>query len=213
VRKAFMTLAKTFHPDKVGRRSPELVELAGKVFARVSEAHDVLASPEKRQLYVSQLKRGRGGAQADRSEVSRILTAEQQFQRAEEAVRRRDFTAALDALKWALELDSNEGEFYALRGWVLFLQQQDQGNRNTEPALEQIKKAITLSPQSPAPFYYLAQIRKACGDQAEAEKMFRKTVELRPDHIEANRELRLIQMRRAKGDETVSGRLFGRKKK
>ena len=213
VRKAFMTLAKTFHPDKVGRRSPELVELAGKVFARVSEAHDVLASPEKRQLYVSQLKRGRGGAQADRSEVSRILTAEHQFQRAEEAVRRRDFTAALDALKWALELDSNEGEFYALRGWVLFLQQQDQGNRNTEPALEQIKKAITLSPQSPAPFYYLAQIRKACGDQAEAEKMFRKTVELRPDHIEANRELRLIQMRRAKGDETVSGRLFGRKKK
>jgi len=152
-----------------------------------------------------------------RSIEQRLRTAELEWAaesaRAEEAVRRRDFTAALDALKWALELDSNEGEFYALRGWVLFLQQQDQGNRNTEPALEQIKKAITLSPQSPAPFYYLAQIRKACGDQAEAEKMFRKTVELRPDHIEANRELRLIQMRRAKGDETVSGRLFGRKKK
>ncbi|HTO69635.1 MAG TPA: response regulator [Myxococcota bacterium] len=212
VRKAFMTLAKTFHPDKVGRRSPELVELAGKVFARISEAHDALASPEKRQIYVAQLKRNRG-AQADRGEVNRILTAEQQFQRAEDAVRRRDFAAALEALKWALELDSNEGEFYALRGWVLFLQQQDQGNRSPDAALEQIKKAITLSPQSPAPYYYLAQIRKACGDQAEAEKMFRKTVELRPDHIEANRELRLIQMRRAKGDETVSGRLFGRKKK
>jgi len=212
VRKAFMTLAKTVHPDKVGRRSPELVELAGKVFARISEAHDALSSPEKRQLYVSQLKRSRG-AQADRSEVSRILTAEQQFQRAEEAVRRRDFPAALDALKWALELDSNEGEFYALRGWVLFLQQQDQGGRNSDPALEQIKKAIALAPQSPAPYYYLAQIRKACGDQVEAEKMFRKTVELRPDHIEANRELRLIQMRRAKGEETVGGRLFGRKKK
>ena len=92
-------------------------------------------------------------------------------------------------------------------------QQQDQGNRNPDPALEQIKKAIALSPQSPAPYYYLGQIRKACGDQVEAEKMFRKTVELRPDHIEANRELRLIQMRRGKGDETVSGRLFGRKKK
>jgi hypothetical protein len=43
--------------------------------------------------------------------------------------------------------------------------------------------------------------------------MFRKTIELRPNHVEANRELRLIQMRRGKGDETVSGRLFGRKKK
>ncbi|MFI5317049.1 MAG: response regulator [Myxococcota bacterium] len=212
VRKAFMTLAKTFHPDKVGRRSPELVELAGKVFARLSEAHDTLASPEKRQVYVAQLKRNRS-AQADRQEVSRILTAEQQFQRAEEAMRRRDWNASLDALKWALELDSNEGEFYALRGWVLFLQQQDQGGGSSEPALDQIKKAITLSPQSPAGYYYLAQIRKACGDQAEAEKMFRKTIELRPDHVEASRELRLIQMRRAKGDETVTGRLFGRKKK
>lgn len=212
VRKAFMALAKTFHPDKVGRRSPELVEIAGKVFARISEAHDALASPEKRQLYLAQLKRSRT-AQADRQEVSRILTAEQQFQRAEEAMRRRDWNASLEALKWALELDSNEGEFYALRGWVLFLQQQDQGGRNPEPALEQIKKAIALSPQSPAAYYYLALIRKACGDQAEAEKMFRKTIELRPDHVEANRELRLIQMRRAKGDETVSGRLFGRKKK
>ncbi len=43
--------------------------------------------------------------------------------------------------------------------------------------------------------------------------MFRKTIELRPDHVEANRELRLIQMRRAKGDDTGGGRLFGRKKK
>ncbi len=213
VRKAFMALAKIFHPDKVGRRSPELVELAGKVFARISEAHDVLASPEKRQLYVSQLKRNRGTQGDLRQEVSRILTAEQQFQRAEEAMRRRDWTASLDALKWALDLDPNEGEFFALRGWVLFLQQQDQGARNPEPALDQIRKAIALSPQSATSYYYLGQIRKACGDHAEAEKMFRKTIELRPDHVEANRELRLIQMRRAKGDETVSGRLFGRKKK
>jgi CheY-like chemotaxis protein len=212
VRKSFMSLAKTFHPDKVGRRSPELVDLAGKVFARISEAHDVLASPEKRQLYVAQLKRSRSAA-ADRQEVTRILTAEQQFQRAEDAMRRRDWNASLDALKWALELDANEGEFYALRGWVLFLQQQDQGARNVDPALEQIKKAIALSPMSPAPYYYLAQIRKACGDHVEAEKMFRKTIELRPDHVEANRELRLIQMRKAKGDETVTSRLFGRKKK
>jgi CheY-like chemotaxis protein len=212
VRKVFMSLAKTFHPDKVGRVAPQLVDLAGKVFARLSEAHDELATPEKKQQYIAQLKRSRSAA-ADRQEVTRILTAEQQFQRAEEAMRRKEWPAALEALKWAMELDSNEGEFYALKGWVLFLQAQDGGDGNPEPALDQIKKAITLSPQSPAGFFYLGQIRKACGDQSEAERMFRKTIELRPDHIEANRELRLIQMRRAKGDESVGGRLFGRKKK
>ena len=212
VRKAFMALAKSFHPDKVGRRSPELVDLASKVFARISEANDVLSNNEKRAAYIAQMRRSRG-AQADRQEVTRILTAEQQFQRAEEAVRRRDWNAALEALKWAMELDSAEGEFHALRGWVLFLQQQDLGTGNPEPAYEAIKKAISLSPQSPAGFYYLGQIRKACGDMGEAEKMFRKTIELRPNHVEANRELRLIQMRRGKGDDTAGSRLFGRKKK
>jgi hypothetical protein len=43
--------------------------------------------------------------------------------------------------------------------------------------------------------------------------MFRKTIELRPNHVEAARELRLMQLRKAKGDDTVAGRLFGRKKK
>ncbi len=213
VRKAFMTLAKTYHPDKVGRRSPDLIELAGKAFARISESHDILASPEKRQVYLAQLRRNRGQQVGNHSqEVSRLLTAEQQFQRAEEAMRRRDWAASLDAIKWALELDPNEGEFFALRGWVLFLQQQDAGQRNPEPALDQIKKAITLSPQSPAGYYYLGQIRKACGDQAEAERMFRKTVELRPNHVEASRELRLMTMRRQKGEGTAGGGLFGRKK-
>jgi tetratricopeptide (TPR) repeat protein len=79
--------------------------------------------------------------------------------------------------------------------------------------VEHIKKGIALSPQSATAYYYLGQVRKACGDPAEAEKMFRKTVELRPNHVEAARELRLIQLRKAKGDDTVAGRLFGRKKK
>ncbi len=213
VRQAFMGFAKTFHPDKIGRRAPRLLELAGQVFARISEANDALARPDSRAKYVMQLRKSRG-ASADRREVNRILTAEQQYQRAEEAVRRRDWSAALEALRWALDLDPNEGEFHALRGWTLFLQQQEAGGRgDPEVGTEHIKKGIALSPQSATAYYYLGQIRKACGDPAEAERMFRRTIELRPNHVEAARELRLMQLRKAKGDDTVAGRLFGRKKK
>ena len=212
VREAFMALAKVFHPDKVGRRAPGLVELAAKVFARISEANDALARPEMRAAYIQQLRKSRG-ASADRREVNRILTAEQQFQRAEEAMRRKDWDGALECLRWALELDADEGEFHSLRGWVVFLKSQDQGGGDIEAALDQVRKGIALAPQSPTGWYYLGQIRKACGDPAEAERMFRKTIELRPNHVEAARELRLMQLRRAKGDDTVSGMLFGRKKK
>jgi CheY-like chemotaxis protein len=211
VRQAFMGFAKIFHPDKIGRRAPKLIELSGQVFARISEANDGLARGDLRVAYLAQIRRTRS-ATADRREVNRILTAEQQFQRAEDAVRRRDWTGALEALKWALELDANEGEFHALRGWTLFLQAQDSGG-NTEVGVEHIKKGIALSPQSATAYYYLGQVKKACGDGSEAEKMFRKTVELRPNHVEAARELRLMQLRKAKGDDTIAGRLFGRKKK
>lgn len=212
VRQAYMNFAKTFHPDKIGRRAPRLTELSAQVFARISQANDVLARPDTRAAYLMQLRKSRGAA-ADRGEVTRILTAEQQFQRAEEALRRRDWSGALEALRWALELDANEGEFHALRGWTMFLQQQEAGGGDPEVGVEHVKKGIALSPQSAQAYYYLGQIRKACGDPAEAERMFRKTIELRPNHVEAARELRLMQLRKAKGDETVAGRLFGRKKK
>jgi len=211
-RQAFMALAKVFHPDKVGRRAPGLAELAAKVFARISEANDALASPDKRQAYVAQLRNSRG-ASADRQAVTRILTAEQQFRRAEDAMRRKDWEQALECLRWALELDPDEGEFHSLRGWILFLKQQDQGGGDAEAAAGHVKKGIALSPQSPSGWFYMGQIRKACGDAAEAERMFRKVIEVRPDHVDALREVRLMQLRRAKGDDTIAGRLFGRKKK
>jgi tetratricopeptide (TPR) repeat protein len=212
VRQAFMSLAKVFHPDKVGRRAPGLGELAAKVFARISEANDVLASPDTRAGYTAQLRQTRG-ASADRQAVSRILTAEQQFRRAEDAMRRKDWDAALESLRWALELDPDEGEFHSLRGWVTFLKQQDQGGGDPDAALTHLKKGVALSPQSPSGWFYIGQIRKACGDAAEAERMFRKVIQVRPDHVEALREVRLMQLRRAKGDDTIAGRLFGRKKK
>ncbi len=212
VRQAFMALAKVFHPDKVGRRAPGLGELAARVFARISEANDVLGSPDTRAGYTAQLRQTRGAA-ADRQAVSKILTAEQQFRRAEEAMRRKDWDVALESLRWALELDPDEGEFHSMRGWVMFLKQQDQGGGDAEAAMTHLKKGIALSPQAPSGWFYMGQIRKACGDAAEAEKMFRKVIEVRPDHVEALREVRLMQLRRAKGDDTIAGRLFGRKKK
>ncbi len=213
VREAFMALAKVFHPDKIGRRAPGLGELAAKVFARIAEANDALGSPDTRAGYVAQQRLAARNTPADNQAVSRILTAEQQFRRAEDAMRRKDWEQALESLRWALELDPDEGEFHSLRGWILFLKQQDQGGGDAETAIGHLKKGIALAPQSPTGFFYLGQIRKACGDTAEAERMFRKTIDVRPDHVEACRELRLMQLRRAKGEDTIAGRLFGRKKK
>ena len=57
----------------------------------------------------------------------------------------------------------------------------------------------------------MAKLHKACENSAEAQKMFRKVVEIDPKHQEAMREIRLASMRKGKqGSSGLFG--FGRKK-
>eukprot|EP00210_Caulerpa_lentillifera_P005006 g4780.t1 len=49
IRRAYKTLAQTFHPDK--HSSESLREKAAHGFAQINEAYEVLVSPQKRQIY------------------------------------------------------------------------------------------------------------------------------------------------------------------
>ena len=125
-----------------------------------------------------------------------------------------DYAQALAHFRHALELDPNEGEFHAFCGWTLFLVQREDPQARAA-AIEQLERAQKLAPRSPTGYYYLGQLRKACGEADQAGKMFRKVLELRPEHVEASRELRLLQRRRKETSDSGPGGLFGfgRKKK
>ncbi|MEE9281751.1 MAG: response regulator [Myxococcota bacterium] len=194
--RAFVGLAKQHHPDKVGAESPELQALASEVFARISEANEVISDSERRRNYLKQLKKG-SSAEADQQAVTRIVSAEQQFRKAEELVKRRQYSQAIEALQWALRLDPAEGEFHALLGWASFLANPHDISARDE-AVENMKKATTLAPNSPSGYYFLGKLYKASEQLEAAEKMFRKVLELRPGHVEATQELRLFELRRSK---------------
>ena len=211
VRKAFVLLAKRFHPDKLSDVDAGLRDLAASVFARISQAHEILTNPDSRRKYLKSLqKAGSGGS--GMPNLSRIASAETQFKKAEDLVRERDYAGALEALRWAIELDPEEGDFHALTGWATFLGAPDDAEMKEE-ALLHMKRSTSLAPNSPTGYYYQGQLHKACDEPALAEKMFRKVLEVRPGHVEAGRELRLIEMRRPKSGEKRSRFSFGRKKK
>ena len=209
-REAFVELAKRYHPDKLGGASAELQALASEVFARISQAHEVLSNPEQLRNYLDQLSKG-SSSKESKAAVTKILSAEQQFQKAEDLVKRRQYSDAIDALNWALKLDPQEGEFYALMGWARFLQNPEDASVRRE-AQEQIQKATSLAPNSPSGYYYLAKLHKACEEPTRAERMFRKVLELRPTHVEATQELRLIEMRKSKSGSSKTLFGFGKKK-
>ena len=209
-REAFVELAKRYHPDKLGGASAELQALASEVFARISQAHEVLSNPEQLRNYLDQLSKG-SSSKESKAAVTKILSAEQQFQKAEDLVKRRQYSDAIDALNWALKLDPQEGEFYALMAWARFLQNPEDASVRRE-AQEQIQKATSLAPNSPSGYYYLAKLHKACEEPTRAERMFRKVLELRPTHVEATQELRMIEMRKSKSGSSKTLFGFGKKK-
>jgi CheY-like chemotaxis protein/Flp pilus assembly protein TadD len=210
IREAFVRAAKSFHPDRFADATPEVRELAGQVFARLSQAHDVLSDPEQRRAYDRELANA-ASRPADRSAIARIMNAEQRFQEAEAQVRRREWTEAQRTLREVLELDPEEGEYHSLLGWAT-LMAEPESERARSAGLELLRKGIALAPRSPSGYYYLGMLHKICGRMAEAETMLRKVVELRPKHGEANQELRLLERRRDKTG-PVSRGLFGFKGK
>jgi CheY-like chemotaxis protein len=211
IKSAFFKMAKRYHPDRYGGESEDQRTIASEIFARISTAHEVLSDPEQRREYLQSL---RGETQDENAqEVTQILTAEMQFQKGEVHLKKKEYDQALECFRWAVELNPEEGEFQALYGWTLSLVNPEDEVARGE-ARQHLEKALDLAPRSVTGYYYMGLLLKGCGELDSAEKMFRKVVERKPEHVEANRELRLFTMRREKGGtETKSGLFgFGRKK-
>lgn len=213
VRNAFLKLAKRFHPDRYSSEG-ETRDLAADVFARISRAHEVLSDAQARRDYTQALKRG-GEGEGGEGGVAQMLTAEAQFQKGESHFRKREYAEALEQFRWALELNPEEGEFHAYYGWTLYLHDRDD-DKAYALAQEHLERAQQLSPNSPAGYYLMGLLRKTCGDPRAAERMFKKTLEVNPSHVEANREIRLLNMRKGGKDVTTEKGKgffgFGRKK-
>ena len=62
-------------------------------------------------------------------------------------------------------------------------------------------------------YYFMGQLHKACDQEQQALKMFRKVLDLQPEHVEAAREVRLIGMRKAKDGKAGGMFGFGKKRK
>ena len=210
VRKAFLAAAKEYHPDRHRDEPEEVRAIMAEIFSLLSDANETLSDPELRRVYTKRIKSGRS-EEEDRETVKRILTAEQKFKEAEGLMRRREYSQALALFREAMELQPDEAEFLAHYGWTYYLVHQGD-EQATIVAREHLDKALSMTPEGVAVLYFRAQLHKACGEDELAKRMFGKVLERRPKHVEAARELRLMEMRKTKGDK---GGIFGlgRKKK
>ncbi len=192
VKLAYIKLAKQYHPDTISvGTSPEVGKLKEEIFTSIGEAYRVLSDDRSRVNYLEIIS-SEGGEEL--LPLAQVLLAEETFQRGCNLVKAKRFPEALKMLDDAIRSSEDVAEFYAWRGYAKFFTIDDKKRAQAE-ANKDLQIAIQKSEFCSSAYYFLGQIAKLTGDMKAALKHFRKAVEIKPDHIDAKREVRLLTKR------------------
>ncbi|MDR0966416.1 MAG: response regulator [Myxococcales bacterium] len=190
IKKAYLALAREYHPDKhFGASSVEVHRLAADIFDLISVAHDTLVDEEARQRYELELERRVKPLAAETS--SNALAAEGKFQRGEALFRQRNYAEAFQFFQEAVALCGDEGVFHAWLGWTAYhLAPSDPAT--VDRARLQLDRAIQLNPRYDQAHLFRGYIEKENNRPDRAQSHFEHALQANPDCIEALRELRLL---------------------
>ncbi|MBL9038092.1 MAG: J domain-containing protein, partial [Archangium sp.] len=191
VKTAFLNLAKVFHPDRLPPSLPALASKMSTVFEGIREAYDVLYDDTRRSVYVAQKV-----ASAPPPPVPPAQQAADLMKVGEAAFKKRDYRSADEAFAKAHALDKAANSL-AAQGWAIYMDPARKTDAATAKTMMQ--KALSLDGNCDRAHYQLGVIARVEGDMDRAEKFFRDALRTNPKHLEANQELRLIEMRKKKG--------------
>ncbi len=204
IRDAYFGQAKRWHSDRVGHAglNPIMVERAADLFRAADEAHRILSNESERKTYDYILDRKVRGLPTD---PMTIMKAEGLFARGQKAVNSGHAAPAEPLLREAVELNPGEAEFWVYWGYALY---SDQGAAVLEEARQHISKGLKLNEKLDSAYEFLGRIARVEGDRTAAAKHLRKAIQMNPRNVNAQRELRLIEMRRS-GEKEVQGKKAG----
>lgn len=208
IKEAYFDLAKRFHPDRIASAFEGADRKAVEdLFARISEAHAVLANEETRKEYEASLDlKESGGASSE--EAVKILESEMSFQKAGILIRKADFPGAINLLTQAIGLYDKEPEYHLLLGWAMYRNASKAKDGSTmKSGKTKIEKALAQNDRLIQGHFYLGLISKAEGEMDRAKQCFEKVIAIDPRHNEATSELRVINLRQQKEGESVAGGL------
>jgi tetratricopeptide (TPR) repeat protein len=185
VKKAFLAIAKQFHPDRFS--APALADLADTVkdfFTAVNEAYETLSDDRRRAEY---LGRGLGGARAANAEGAKI-----DFQKGEACLRTRDWSRARGFFEAAVR-NNPCAEYMAALAYVYVADPARKDHAKARLLLE----GATKDPTCDRAFYVAGILARDEKDEGRAERLFRQAVQINGRNADAVRELRSLEARRA----------------
>jgi CheY-like chemotaxis protein/tetratricopeptide (TPR) repeat protein len=219
VRYAYEGLIDNLPSEAASLELPGLEDLADEARKRIDKAFDRLRLSSSRKVYAQlrpQVAKGRKKVRAAKTPeqiaaekaahleelASRGLDAETWFRRGDGLLHEKRYEQAVEAYGMAAHLDPKEGEYLARLGYAQFLHEPKDSVVLRE-ALENVAKGIKLSPNREKPYLYLGRIFRENGAVDRARKMFENALRIKPDCHAALQELRLLDLRQAKGGKLI----------
>ena len=197
IKAAYLRLAKEYHPDRLIQDGGSGIKTkADELFSMVADAYQTLTDDAKRKKYDDEVLRGIKDDATD--EANAILNAEHQFLKGERLLKAGNIQKAFEAFAAAIELYPKESEYQACYGWTMFKLNHPANTAKCNEGEKILKNALSMNARNDKAHLFLGQIAKIKGDLDGARKQFEKALEIQPDNIEAQRELRVMDMRDSK---------------
>lgn len=202
IQAAYFAAARTFHPDRLPPELSDLKPAVSRAFARINDAYQTLSDSDKRKAYEDSLTRGVPEVD-EQEQVARAMTAANDFQKAEVYLKRNDLAAAEALGNRALQNDPEQPEYLAFVTWLQALKRGDPPieagaapNTHLDDLIRTLDKILAKEPHFERALFYRANLFRRSGLLDKAYRDFRAVLEKNPKNIDAQREVRLYEMRR-----------------
>ncbi len=192
-KKAYFRLAKEYHPDRHLNLKEASLDIKNKLealFARITEAYNILIDEEKKREYDTSLAaRFIKHKEKEETREDNINKAKAQFIIGKKNMDKGNFWGAADALRWAIRLDPNNAKYLSYFGKAL-----SHMPRRLHEAEESCKKAIKMEPTNSEHYINLAMIYKKAGLEAKSKALLEEALKWDPEN-----EIILTELGRKKG--------------
>lgn len=207
IKQSFHRLARRFHPDHHMGRS-EWVGLLQDLMGRLTEAYKTLVDDEKRARYDKQLaERGAFSLGQGKTEVQETL--DECLTQAKQCVWGHNFNGSIMWLRKCVAIAPDVAKYHAILARSLAAVPQYR-----QEAVKHFEKALELDAWNTSTYFQFAELYEVMQLPWRAVPLYRKILEIDPEHSKAMDRLQQLEAKRPEGGKKpleFVARLFRRK--